>query len=259
MNNIEFRKEGNLAFITVSRPKALNALNLETLTELNEVINILKQDQDIYCVLINGTGEKAFVAGADISQMKDMNESEARIFGETGNKIFKDLENLPMPTIAAINGYALGGGCELAMCCDIRIAATNAAFGQPEVSLGIIPGFGGTQRLSKIVGIAKAKEMIYTGAIIKAQEALEIGLVNKLVPVESLMEEAIAMANKIASNAPLAIRACKVAINEGALGDINKGISCEVNEFSKCFNSQDQKDAMTAYLDKKKLEKFSNK
>lgn len=259
MENIKFEKDGNIGIITISRPKALNALNFKTLEELNEVLDIVEKDEEIYVLLIRGDGEKAFVAGADIAEMKDMNPKEAREFSIMGNKVFRRIENLKIPTIAVINGYALGGGCELALSCDIRIASENAKLGQPEVGLGITPGFGGTQRLSRVVGLAKAKEMIFTGDMIDANEAFRIGLVNRVVKKEELMDEALNMAKKIAGNAPFAINLAKASINRGYQADIDTALMYEVEVFAQCFATEDQKDAMTAFLEKRKVEKFKNR
>lgn len=259
MENVLFEKKGNVGIITISRPKVLNALNMQTLKELDEAVDEVEKDRDIYCVVITGAGEKAFVAGADIAEMKDMDVFAAREFGAFGNKVFRRLELLNRPVIAAVNGFALGGGCELSLSCDIRIASDNAKFGQPEVGLGITPGFGGTQRLARIVGIAKAKEMIFTGANIDAQEALRIGLANMVVPKESLMEETMKMATRIAGNGPIAVGLSKEAINRGLQSDMDTAVSFEAAVFGQCFASQDQKDAMTAFVEKRKLEHFNNK
>lgn len=259
MENIRLEKQNHVAVLTISRPKALNALNTQTLMELEEAIDMVANDKETYVLVITGDGDKAFVAGADIAEMKDKNVFEANEFGILGNRVFRKIELLDKPVIAAVNGFALGGGCELSLSCDIRLASENAKFGQPEVSLGITPGFGGTQRLSRVVGEAKAKELIYTGSTIKAEEALAIGLVNKVVPKESLMEETLSMANKIAGNAPIAVRLCKEAINRGMQCDIDTALSYESSVFAQCFASQDQKDAMTAFVEKRKMEQFSNK
>lgn len=259
MENILFEKREHIGLITVCRPKALNALNSKTLVELNETLEIISADRDIYCIVITGSGEKAFVAGADISEMKDMSVFEARNFGLLGNMVFRKIETLKIPVIAAVNGFALGGGCELALSCDIRIASENAKFGQPEVGLGITPGFGGTQRLARTVGTAKAKEMIYTGTNINAEEAYRVGLVNRVVPSDKLMDEVFSIANKIAANGPIAVQLCKSAINRGIQTDIDTAVTYESEVFAQCFSSQDQKDAMGAFLEKKKLEKFNNK
>jgi len=259
MENVLYEKKNHIGLITISRPKALNALNYQTLHELDTVVEAVKNDKDIYCVVITGAGEKAFVAGADISEMKDMNVYDAREFSIYGNKVFRSIELMEKPVIAAVNGYALGGGCELSLCCDIRIVSDKAVFGQPEVTLGITPGFGGTQRLSRIVGIAKARELLFTGSNIKADEALTVGLVNKVVPAENLMTEAMAMAEKIAGNAPIAVRHCKTAMNRGMQCDVDTAIAYESEVFAQCFSSEDQKGAMNAFIEKRKLEGFKNK
>ncbi|NFN95109.1 short-chain-enoyl-CoA hydratase [Clostridium botulinum] len=258
LKNVILEKEGHLAIVTINRPKALNALNSETLKDLDTVLENLENDSNIYAVILTGAGEKSFVAGADISEMKDLNEDQGREFGELGNKVFLRLENLDKPVIAAISGFALGGGCELSMSCDIRIASEKAKFGQPEAGLGITPGFGGTQRLARIVGLGKAKEMIYTCDIIKAEEAYRIGLVNKVVSLESLMDEAKAMANKIIANAPIAVKLCKDAINRGMQVDIDKAVLIEAEDFGKCFSSEDQTEGMTAFLERRE-KNFQNK
>ena len=251
LKNVVLEKSGNLAFITINRPKALNALNSETLKELDLAIANIENDNNVYCVILTGAGEKSFVAGADIAEIKDLDSNAAEEFGLLGNRVFRRLENLNKPVIAAISGFALGGGCELAMACDIRIASEKARFAQPEAGLGITPGFGGTQRLPRIVGLGKAKELIYTCAMINAEEALRIGLVNKVVPLESLMEEAKSMAATICANAPIAVKLCKDAINRGMQVDIDKAIEIEAQDFGKCFDSDDQLEGMTAFLERR--------
>ncbi|MBW6410491.1 short-chain-enoyl-CoA hydratase [Clostridium weizhouense] len=258
LKNVILEKEGHLAIVTINRPKALNALNSETLKDLDTVLEDLEKDNNVYAVILTGSGEKSFVAGADISEMKDLNEDQGREFGELGNRVFLRLENLDKPVIAAISGFALGGGCELAMSCDIRIASEKAKFAQPEAGLGITPGFGGTQRLARIVGLGKAKEMIYTCDIIKADEAHRIGLVNKVVALENLMDEAKAMANKIIANAPIAVKLCKDAINRGMQVSIDKAVLIEAEDFGKCFASEDQTEGMTAFLERRE-KNFQNK
>lgn len=259
LNNVLLEKEGNIAMVTINRPKALNALNSETLKELDLVIANLEEDDSIYAVILTGAGEKAFVAGADITEMKDLNAIQGRKFSILGNKVFRRLENLEKPVIAAISGFVLGGGCELSMSCDIRIASEKAKFGQPETGLGITPGFGGTQRLARIVGLGKAKELIYTSAIIKADEAYRIGLVNKVVPLEELMNEAKAMANTIAKQAPVAVTLSKIAINRGMQVDIDTALSYEAEVFGECFSTEDQKEGMTAFVEKRSEKNFQNK
>ena len=250
-------KKDHIAILSFNKPKVLNALDSEVLNELNSAIEYIEKDEEIYVLIITGIG-KAFVAGADISEMKDMNAEQGRQFGSLGSKVFRKIEMMKKPVIAAINGFALGGGCELSMCCDIRIASSNAKFGQPEVSLGIIPGFAGTQRLSRIVGMAKAKELIFTGNMIKAEEAYNIGLVNKVVESDSLMEEAMKMATKIASNGQIAVKYSKIAINRGYEVDFEAGNEIETSLFGLSFATNDQKEGMTAFLERRKA-KFENR
>lgn len=249
-NNLMCEKKDNIYIIKIDREKYLNSLNEDLLNELDAAIDILIKDEKLYVGIIIGQG-KAFVAGADISTMKNMNSEQARKFSKKGSDLFRKIENLDKPIIAAVNGFALGGGLELAMCCDIRIASTKAKFSQPEVGLGIIPGFSGTQRLSRLVGSGKAKELIYTGDTIKAKEAYEINLINKVVDPEELMKEAIIMAEKISSKSQLAIRYSKNAINKGYETDIDTGISIENYLFSLCFSNDDPKEGMSAFLEKR--------
>ncbi|AKA70817.1 short-chain-enoyl-CoA hydratase [Clostridium scatologenes] len=248
--NIKVEKENHISILSINRPKALNALNAELLNEIDQCIDQVKNDESTYVLIITGEG-KAFVAGADIAEMKDKTPEQARKFAELGLAIFRKIELMEKPVIAAINGFALGGGCELSMSCDIRIASQKAKFGQPEVGLGIIPGFAGTQRLSRLVGPGKAKELIYTADMIKAEEAEKIGLVNKVVAPEELMNEAKAMAEKIASKAQAAIRYSKISINKGFETDIDTGMTIENNLFSLCFATEDQKEGMGAFLEKR--------
>lgn len=198
------------------------------------------------------------MAGADIAQMSGLTKAEGEAFGKHGNDVFRKLETLPIPTIAAVNGFALGGGCELAMSCDIRLCAETAVFGQPEVGLGITPGFGGTQRMARLIGPGKAKELIYTARNIKAPEALSVGLVQAVYPAEELMEQAEKMAARIAGNAPIAVRACKKAINDGLQVDMDAAVAVEEKLFGSCFETQDQKNAMTAFVEKRKHDPFVN-
>jgi len=258
-SNIILETEGHLAILTVNRPKALNALNADTMKDLNDAIDAIAADDTIWAVIVTGAGDKAFVAGADIAFMKDLNVLQGRQWGIDGNRVFRKLESLEKPTIAAINGFALGGGCELAMVCDIRIAAKNARFGQPEVGLGITPGFGGTQRLARIVGDGVAKELIYTGAAITADEAWRVGLVNRVVELEELMATAKKLAGKIMANAPIAIKFAKEAINRGRQVDIDTAVAIEAQLFGQCFATEDQKEGMTAFVEKRKVEAFKNK
>lgn len=252
-NNILLEKKGKIGILTIQREKALNALNSNLLKELDQAIDYVNDDESIYVLVITGKG-KAFIAGADISEMKDLDQVQAREFAALGINCFRKIELMEKPVIAMVNGYALGGGCELAMACDIRIASEKAIFGQPEVGLGITPGFSATQRLPRLVGLAKAKELIFTGENIPADEALKIGLVNKVFNKDELLEEAIKMADKIASNGQLAVRYSKNAINRGFETDIETGISLEREYFGLCFASQDQKEGMSAFIEKRKAD-----
>ena len=259
MTNILLEKKGLYAVATINRPKALNALNSEVLSDLDELVQTVSADADIRALVITGSGEKAFVAGADIGEMSTLTPAEGEAFGKKGNDVFRKLETFPIPVIAAVNGFALGGGCEISMSCDIRICSENAVFGQPEVGLGITPGFGGTQRLARIVGTGKAKEMIYGARNIKAEEAYRIGLVNNVYPLEELMPAAKKLAATIARNAPIAVRNCKRAINEGLQVDMDQAVVIEEKLFGNCFETYDQKEGMAAFLEKRKVEAFLNK
>lgn len=255
---IEYEVKGSIGILTVNRPKAMNALNSDVLKELRDTLDAVDQNT-VRCLIITGAGNKAFVAGADIAQMAKATRDEGHAFSQEGNDTFRKLETFPIPTIAAINGVALGGGCELAMSCDIRLAVDTAVFGQPEAGLGITPGFGGTQRMARLIGIGKAKEMLYTCRNMKAQEALEVGLVQAIYPAEELMAAAEKMANRIAGNAPIAVRMCKKAINEGMQVDMDKAIGVEVDCISQCFATEDQQEAMAAFLEKRKPAPFQNR
>lgn len=250
-------KKEKVCIVSINNPQALNALNSTVLEELDRAFSEIAADDGIAAVILTGAG-KSFVAGADISQMSTMNAAQGKAFGEYGAAVFRKIELLDKPVIAAVNGYALGGGCELAMCCDIRIASAKAKFGQPEVGLGITPGFSGTQRLPRIVGPGKAKELIYTAGIIDAAEACRIGLVNKVTEPEALMDEAMEMAAKIASKAPIAVKYSKQAINKGMQTDMDTAISIEADLFGLCFSSEDQKEGMRAFLEKRAPD-FKNK
>lgn len=256
-SNLSLTKDGNVVILAINRPNAMNALNTELLLELDVALEDLNKDSEVFVIILTGEG-KAFVAGADISEMKDMTPEEARSFGMLGSKVFRKLELMGKPVIAAVNGYALGGGCELAISCDIIIAGEKAKFGQPEVGLGITPGFAGTQRLSRIVGAKKAKELILTGGMIGAEEAEKIGLVNRVVPQEGLMEAAMEMAKTITSKGQIAVRYAKTAINRGIETDMDTGNAIETDLFALCFANDDQKEGMTAFLEKRKAE-FKNK
>jgi enoyl-CoA hydratase len=249
--NIIFERENGIAILKINRPEKLNSLNSKALLELDAALDMIDKDSEIKAVILTGSGDRAFIAGADIAEMKDKSEEEGKKFAEMGHRITAKLEAMRKPVIAAVNGYALGGGCELAIACDIIIASENAVFGQPEVTLGICPGWGATQRLARWIRIGKAKELIYTGDRIDANEAEKLGLVNKVVPLEKLMIAAREIANKIASNAPLAVRYAKQAINEGMI-NASSGFKLEVELFGKCFATEDQKEGMSAYLQKRK-------
>ena len=248
--NLLFKKEKNIGILSINRPDALNALSSEVLHELDQAIDIIDKDEEIHIVILTGEG-RAFVAGADIKEMKDMDVFQAREFADCGLNVFRKIELMEKPIIAAVNGFALGGGCELSMCCDIRIASEKAKFGQPEVGLGIIPGFAGTQRLSRLVGMGRAKELIFTTDMINAEEAYRIGLVNKVVSADQLMEEALNMANKIVGKGQIAVRFAKTSINRGMETDIETGMVIERDLFGLCFSTEDQKEGMEAFLEKR--------
>lgn len=250
--NLLLEKNGAVAVLTINRPKALNALNSDTVTELSTALDELGRDSSVKAVILTGSGEKAFIAGADISQMKDFNCMQARRFAQLGHAVFRKIELMPQPVIAAINGFALGGGCELAMACDIRIAAENAKFGQPEVTLGLTAGFGGTQRLPRLVGAGLASELLFTGDIIDVNEAYRIGLVNKIYPLDTLMEEAMKLAKKISSRAPVAVQLTKSAIQRGVNMDIDSAQAYEAEIFGLTFSTQDQIEGCSAFLEKRK-------
>ena len=246
-------RKNSVAVVTINRPEALNALNSDVLEALDEAVDNVFGDDSVQVVIFTGAG-RAFVAGADIAEMADLGMEEGRAFGRIGQVLFRKIERAEKPTIAAVNGFALGGGCELAMACDMRIASEYAVFGQPEVGLGITPGFSGTQRLTAIVGKAKAAEIILSAANIDAAEAEKLGLVNRVVSADKLMEEAEALAAKIASNAPLAVKWANSAIKRGLETDIDTGISIEADVFGMCFATQDQKEGMKAFLEHRKPE-----
>ena len=257
-NNLKLEVAEEIAVLTISRPAALNALNSETLDELNTALTEIEARDDIKVVILTGGPDKkgnefkSFVAGADIAEMSTLTKAEGEAFGKKGNDVFRKLETFPIPVIAAVNGFALGGGCEISMSCDIRICSENAVFGQPEVGLGITPGFGGTQRLARLVGAGMAKQMIYTARNIKAPEAFRIGLVNAVYPQEELLPAAEKMAAGIAKNAPIAVRNCKKAINDGLQVDMDQAIVIEEKLFGDCFETEDQKYGMAFFLDKNK-------
>lgn len=250
--NVMFANEAGIGVITLNRPKALNALNEQTMLELSHLAEEIAKDASIKVVIITGSGDKAFVAGADITEMQSMTAIEGRNWGKLGQTTFAKIENLPQPVIAAVNGFALGGGCELAMACDIRIASEKAKFGQPEVTLGITPGFAGTQRLARLVGRGVAKELLFTGDMIDSTEAYRVGLVNKVVPADQLMDKAKELARKIMSRAPIAVQLCKAAVNEGMDMDQDSAIAYEAEVFGLCFATADQTEGMSAFVEKRK-------
>jgi len=249
--NILLEKEDRLAILYINRPKALNALNAATLLELKDAIENVRDDADIDVLIITGAGDKSFVAGADIAYMAPLNAAESRAFSMLGNQVFRSIELLEKPVIAAVNGFALGGGCELAMACDFRIASFRAKFGQPEVGLGITPGFGGTQRLPRLIGPGMAKQLIYTADIIDANEALRIGFVNQVVPAEELMQTVKDIAKRIIAKGQIAVRYCKAAIDNGMQTDIDRAIAFEADIFGLCFATEDQKEGMNAFIEKR--------
>ena len=249
--NIVFEVRDSIGTLTINRPKVLNALDSETMNEIKDVVEKIAVDKAVGVVIITGSGEKSFVAGADISQMQPLSALEGRQWGRFSQGVFNAIENLPQPVIAAVNGYALGGGCELAMCCDIRIASEKAKFGQPEVLLGVVPGFAGTQRLPRLVGKGRAKELLFTGNQIDATEAYRIGLANAVVPAEKLMDVAKEWAKTILSRGPVAVQLCKAAVNEGMDMDFESGQAYESEVFGLCFATEDQKEGMAAFIEKR--------
>ena len=250
MGYVDYEVKGAVGIVTINRPKALNALNSEVLDDLSSVFDSIDLET-VRCVVLTGAGDKSFVAGADIGEMSKLTKAEGEAFGKKGNDVFRKIETFPLPVIAAINGFALGGGNELAMSCDFRICSENAVFGQPEVGLGITPGFGGTQRLARLVGAGYAKYMIYTARNIKADEAYRIGLVNQVVPAEELMATAEKLASIIAGNAPIAVRNCKKAVNDGLEVNMDDALVVEEKLFGDCFESWDQQEGMANFLRKK--------
>lgn len=251
MSFVNTEIQGAVAVVTINRPKALNALNPEVLADLKAAFEGIDQNA-VRCVVLTGAGDKSFVAGADIGSMSTMTKAEGEAFGKLGNDIFLMIESFPLPVIAAVNGFALGGGNELAMSCDIRLCSDAAVFGQPEVGLGITPGFGGTQRLARIVGTGMAKQLLYSAANIQADEALRIGLVNAVYPAEELMPAAMKLAEKIARNAPIAVRHCKKAVNDGTSLPIEQAVEVEEKLFGDCFETHDQVEGMACFLSREK-------
>ncbi|MCC2259345.1 enoyl-CoA hydratase-related protein [Intestinimonas aquisgranensis] len=259
MNNLLLEVENGIALLTINRPKALNALNSETLAELNTCLAELENNDDVKVVILTGSGEKSFVAGADISEMVNATPAEGRKMGLLAREAFGRLENMPQVTIAAVNGFALGGGCEISMACDIRVASENAKFAQPECGLGILPGFGGTQRLPRLVGKGRAKELIFTCDMISADEAFRMGLANHVVPQAELIDYCKAMAGRIMKNGPYAVALAKQAINTGSDTDLDSGLKLEANLFGLSFSTADKMEGMTAFLEKRKEKHFIGK
>jgi len=250
--NVLLDKEDRIAILSINRPKALNALNSDTLLEIRSAVTEVKEDSGIDVLIITGAGDKAFVAGADISFMQNLTAMESRAFAALGQEVFRMIEAMEKPVIAAVNGFALGGGCELSMCCDFRIASSTAKFGQPEVGLGITPGFGGTQRLPRLIGPGMAKQLIFTTDVIDANEALRVGLVNSVAAPEELMDFVKKIAKRIVSKGQVAVRLSKTAANEGMQTDIDRSMTIEADAFGLCFATQDQKEGMTAFVEKRK-------
>jgi len=250
--NILVEIKEKVGIVKMNRPEALNALNTETLLELSKAMhNLSFENENVRVIILTGEG-KAFVAGADIAEMKDLLPLQAREFSQLGQRVFHFIATQEKPVIAAVNGFALGGGCELALACDIRIASDKAKLGQPEVNLGVIPGFAGTQRLSRLVGVSKAKEMIFTGDTIDAQTALSIGLVNQVVPADQLISVCLELANKIASKGPTAVKLAKTVINQGIQANLSTGSAYEKEAFGLCFATGEPKEGMSAFLEKRK-------
>lgn len=250
--NIALEYSEGIGILKINRPDVMNALNHDTLREIAIGIKKLDDNNEVKVIVVTGAGEKAFVAGADIAAMKQMSADDADEFSDQGHHVMSEIENCDKPVIAAVNGFALGGGTELALACDFVYAAQNAKFGLPEVKLGIFPGFGGTQRLSRVVGIAKARELIYSGRMLAAQDAFNMGLVNKVVPQEQLMSEVMGVAKEIASNGMLAVGFAKNAINRGTSKELDEGLKLERENFFKCFKTDDRMEGMTAFLEKRK-------
>ncbi|KUO78547.1 MAG: hypothetical protein APF81_10740 [Desulfosporosinus sp. BRH_c37] len=242
----------NVFIIKINRPKVLNALNSQVFFELNDVFEKIKEDNNVKVVIISGSGDKAFVAGSDVSEMSKYSLIQGRQFALRVNLAQQNIANSPKPTIAAINGFAFGGGLEVAMCCDIRIASQNAKFGQPEINLGIIPGGGGTQRLSRLIGLGRAKQMVFGGLPIDAQRAYEIGLVNQVVSSEQLQDEAMRMAQVIANKSSVTLAFAKQALNLGLDLDLENALKVEIELFAECFGTEDGKEGLIAFLEKRK-------
>ena len=258
MELVQISRDAHVATLTMNRPEALNALNSAVLGALESAVEEANADDDVYVIVITGAG-RSFVAGADIGEMKDYNAVQGQAFGARGNGVFLAIERGAKPVIAAVNGFALGGGCELAMACDIRIASEKAKFGQPEVGLGITPGFGGTQRLPRLVGLSNAMELLFTGRRIDAAEALRIGLVSAVYPPEELMPKAAELASAIARQPQIAVRQIKQCVRKGMQADLDTALAFEAGAFGLCFSTEDQKDSMTAFTEKRNVEVFKNR
>ena len=252
MSLVTTSKSEGICTVKINRPDKLNAMNMDVAKELVKLFENLGKDNDVRVIILTGEGDKAFSAGADIEYMSKISPEESVEYAKLGQLVTATVENVKQPTIAAINGFALGGGCELAMSCDIRIAANTAKMGQPEVTIGIPPGWGGTQRLMRIVGIAKAKELVYTGKMIKADEAREMGLVNQVVEISTLMDETMKMAKVIAGNSAIAVQMSKTAINKGRNADLDTGLGVELLAWRNCFTHPDREERMTAFVNKSK-------
>ena len=251
MENVKLEKKSKIAYVTIDRPKVLNALNMATMQELHQVFSGLREDKEIRVVILTGAGEKSFVAGADINELAKNNPVEAKAYTHRGQAVLDVIENLGKPVIACINGFALGGGCEIAMACTMRLASESAKLGQPEVKLGIIPGYGGTQRLPRLIGTGLAMQILLTGEMISAQEAYRTGLVNEIVPAERLIARAEEIAAKILANAPLAIQYCMEAVNRGMNMTLQEGLFLEATLFGMCCATEDKKEGTTAFLEKR--------
>ncbi len=256
--NIVFEVKEEIATITFNRPKALNAINSALLAELKQALDSIEENEEIRVVVLTGAGDKAFVAGADISELASFSPLQGKLFSQKGQAIISRIQALPIPAIAAVNGYALGGGSEIALACDFIYASDKATFGLPEITLGIIPGFGGTQRLPRLIGANMAKELIFTGRLVPAPEAAQLGMVNKVVPAEQLMDKVYETAKAIAAKGQVALRAAKEAVNHGLNTDLVTGLAIEVDAFTVCMTSPDAKEGTTAFMEKRKA-KFSGK
>lgn len=250
--NVILEKEGNIGILYINRPKVMNALNNATIQEIGKAIDEVKMDDEIKVLIVTGSGDKAFVAGADIIGFMGFSPAQARYYSDEGEQIFRKLDVLEKPVIAAVNGFALGGGCELAMACDIRLASETAVFGLPEVSLGVIPGYGGTQRLPRLIGEGRAKELTFTAGTIDAEEAYRVGLVNHVYPAGELMNQARKLAKKMMNNAPLSVGYAKLAIGQGLQGDLDSGLRIESDFFGLSVASEDMKEGAQAFVEKRK-------